>query len=290
MRIGLIVDLHGRSDASGHPSPSWSETRAAVMAAESAGFDIVVYEDALMYPGDDVRHGVWESVSVSGALAEATTSIEFGPSVFNGVYRNPGLVANIASTLAHISRGRFVLGIGAGNTPDDYVLYGFPIDHRFSRFADAIEIIHEMLQGGPAHVDGEFWTTDGAEMVFHPGEMKPRLVIAAGGPKMMGLTARYADEWNWWAMASDPDDNIARMVTQIEAACESVGRDPKSLLRSVDVYRINPLGNPNQISEDLLNYTGLGFDEVRCAFDSDPASLASAVEAMEDVVSLVHRS
>ena len=82
MRIGLINQLHGRPGGAA-PAPGWQSILARANAAEEVGFDSFVYEDALLYKAEAGDMGVWEAVSISGALAAATTTIEIGPSVFN---------------------------------------------------------------------------------------------------------------------------------------------------------------------------------------------------------------
>ena len=130
MRIGIIIGLHGRqADA-----PTWRHVRDQVLAAEAVGFDLAVVEDALFYPSEaGPPAGAWESVSIVAAMAAATSRLEVGHSVINAPYRSAALTAKIAETLDEISGGRFVLGIGLGNSVD-YDQFGVPADHRYSRF------------------------------------------------------------------------------------------------------------------------------------------------------------
>lgn len=174
MRIGLINQLHGRPDG-GTPAPTWESISARAAAAEAAGFDIFVFEDALLYRGDAATDGVWESVSIAAALAASTSKIDIAQSVLNSPYRSPALTAKIAETIDEISGGRFILGIGAGNTPDsDYEAFGFPTDRRFSRFAEAIQIIHALLKHGRVDFEGEYYSARNAEMVLRrPRGLRP---------------------------------------------------------------------------------------------------------------------
>ena len=124
MRIGLITQLHGRPGGA-TPAPSWESISERAAAAESAGFDMFVFEDALLYRGETATDGAWESVSIAAAIAATTTDIGLGQSVLNSPYRSPAMTAKIADTIDEISGGRFVLGIGAGNTADaDYEAFG----------------------------------------------------------------------------------------------------------------------------------------------------------------------
>jgi len=264
VRVGVIMELSGRPGPDGRSAPSWEELKARAVSAESAGFDTLVYEDALMYRGPTDNVGVWEAVAISGAIAEATSRIEFGPSVFNGVYRNPAMLANVAMTLDEVSGGRFLLGLGAGNTPDDYEAFGFPTDHRFTRFAEAVDIIHRMIHGEAAYLEGRFWRAAGSETVLR-GPRRPPIIIAAGGPRMMRLTANYADEWNWWVTLSDSHDDLAAHVRQFDNECEQANTDPASIRRSLDLYGMEQGIGPNELAESILAFGALGFGEVRCA-------------------------
>lgn len=302
MRVGLINQLHGRPQGS-QPAPSWESISARAKAAEDAGFDIFVFEDALLYRWPEgPTDGVWESTSMAAALAASTSVIRIAHSVVNSPYRSPAMMASIATTLDEISGGRYVLGIGAGNTPDsDYEAFGFPTDHRYSRFAEAIEIIHSLLKTGKVDFEGEFYTARDAELVLRgPSTEGPPINIAAGGPKMLRLVAKYADEWNWWGW----DESLEQIQTRFEPiletlslALEEEGREPQSLKRTIDVYSVIPpgldvdheLNNPitgsaDEIAGFILGLGELGFEEVRC--DLVPKS-ARAIEAMAPVVELV---
>lgn len=305
MRIGLITPLHGRPGTDPEP-PSWSSVRDLARTAEAVGFDMFVFEDVLMYRGEEHTNGVWESMAIAAALAEATSTIRFGQSVVNAPYRNPALTASMATTLDEISGGRYVLGVGAGNSPEsDYVGFGFPTDHRYSRFAEWIDILTTLLREGRADIDGEYWSAHGAELVLRgPSPHGPTITIAGGGPKMLALAARYGDEWNWWGWDETLDEISARlspMMAALDDACAELDRDPDDLVRTIDVYSVVPPGfdaaNASMdkpvsgSAEDIAGFVaelgGLGFSEVRVDLTE---KTPSAVEAMAPVVDLVHRA
>lgn len=301
MDIGLIVQLHGRTG--GTLNPDWKSILALAEAAESSGFDIFVFEDALMYRGDEHTDGCWESGAIAGAIAAATNRIRFGQSVLNSPYRSPTLTASTATTLDEISGGRYVLGIGAGNT-NDYNEFGFPDDRRYSRFSEAIHIIHGLLKQGRIEFSGEFYSVADAELVLRgPRPHGPSINIAAGSTKMLGLVARYGDEWNWWAWDESLEQITQRMtpvIDELQRACEAASRDPSDIRRTLDLYSVVPpgfdpgsemsqpvAGTAQEIAEFILAMAELGFEEVRCDLtDKSPG----AVEAMTEVVELVHEA
>ena len=304
MEIGLINELHGRPGTEKHPT--WESLAERAGVAEDIGFDVFVFEDALMYRGDEATDGVWESMTMAGALAARTSKMRIGQSVINAVYRSPAMTASMAETLHEISGGRYEFGIGAGNTPDsDYVGFGFPTDFRYSRFEEAIEIIHSLLKTGHADFDGRFHSARNAELVLRgPGEMGPPITIAAGGDKMLRLAARYGDVWNWWVWGWDREataDSLGPMVHTLEVESREAGRDEGALRRCLDVYTVVPeefsgtevpnmesplTGSSQQIAEELLSLERFGVSEVRC---SVYPSSNEALEAMKPVVDLVHR-
>lgn len=305
MRIGLINQLHGSPEGP-VAAPTWADIAERAEAAEKAGFDMFVFEDALLYRGESATYGVWESVSIAAALAAVTSEIGLGQSVINSPYRSPAMTAKIAETIDEISGGRYVLGIGAGNTADsDYAAFGVAADRRYSRFAEAIQIIHALLKEGEVDFEGEFYSARDSELVLRgPRASGPPINVAAGSPKMLALAARYGDAWNWWGYdmtREELEDHLRPVIQQLDAACETGSRDPAGLERTLDLYTVipepfrnradespleNPItGTPEEISEFILSLSDLGFDEVRC--DVWPKT-TEAVEAMEPVVDRVH--
>ncbi len=309
MRIGLNTHLFGRPDGN-TPAPSWKSVRERAIAAEAVGFDSFVFEDSLSYHWEEAAtDGAWESVSIAAAVAATTNRIELGQSVFNTPFRSPALIAKIVDTIDEISGGRYVLGIGAGNATDtDYEAFGFPSDHRYSRFAEAIQIIHGLLKNGSVDFEGEFYSAKQAELVLRgPRPEGPPINIAAQGPKMLRLVAKYADVWNWWGWeetVEQIDKRTRPMIELLEKACEEEDRDPSTLGRTLDVFTVVPegfstdgmtvyhfdmdqpvTGTSEQIADYILSLGQIGFQEVRC--DVYPQTTA-AVEALQPVVQIVH--
>jgi alkanesulfonate monooxygenase SsuD/methylene tetrahydromethanopterin reductase-like flavin-dependent oxidoreductase (luciferase family) len=304
MRIGLVVGVHGTHAE----HPRWADILAQVVAAEKAGFDLVVVEDALFARGQTESVGFWESVSIVAGLAAATERIGIGHSVLNAPYRSPGLTASIATTLDEISGGRYVLGIGMGNTPDDYEPFGIDVDKQFSRFADALPIVTDLLRTGHSDRAGVFHRARGAELVIRgPRPQGPPVIVAAKGPRMLRLAAELGDGWNWWTSSGRDMSDLTQTTTELDQACREVGRDPSTLRRTLDVYSVSPpaprrpgsepdrpanviSGSAREIAEVLLGFGTLGFDEARVdlAVQGGPDGRASAIASMAAVVDIVH--
>src|SRR3954471_20717293 len=151
---------------------------AMARAAEDAGFDSIWLGDHLLYdlPNGEVR-GPWEVWTALAALASVTERVELGPLVASTSFHAPPMLAKLAATVDAISGGRLILGLGAGwNTPD-YRAYGFPYDHRVSRFGEAFTIIRALLADGSIDFHGTYY--EATNCVLHP--RSPR----AGGPPLM---------------------------------------------------------------------------------------------------------
>ena len=294
MRVGVALRMIEGAEEGGRLVPRWEHIRAQAVAAEQAGFDLVTVADAVSEGG----RGYWEGMTLAGALAASTSEIGIAHSVVNAPYRAPAVVARAADTLDEISAGRYTLGIGAGNTPDDYEMFAMDADPRFSRFSDSVEVIAQLLRTGRADFDGTFehahadwWSPRG------PRPTGPPIVIAAGGPKMVDLTARLADGWNWWADASGTAEHLRAIIANLEEASDRHGRNP---VRSIDMYSFDPLGliddrpagvatgTADQMAAPIVSMRDLGVEEVRIDVYADPPRLAEATLAMSDVVRLVH--
>jgi alkanesulfonate monooxygenase SsuD/methylene tetrahydromethanopterin reductase-like flavin-dependent oxidoreductase (luciferase family) len=115
-------------------------------AAEEAGFDSIWVGDHLLYRGDGrEERGPLEAWTLLAALASATERVTLGPLVACAGFHPPGVLAKMAATIAELSAGRFVLGLGAGWSEVEHRAFGLPFDRRVSRFAESFEIVSRLL-------------------------------------------------------------------------------------------------------------------------------------------------
>ena len=154
-RIKVGLDLP-TSDRTGL---GWSELRDIAMLAEDVGFDSIWLDDHLLYHmrGAPEPNGNWESWSMLSALAACTKTVELGNLVLGMGFRNPALLAKMADTVDEISGGRLILGVGTGYHEVEYRAFGYPFDHRFGRFAEAIQIVSTLLKTGEIDFDGTYY-------------------------------------------------------------------------------------------------------------------------------------
>jgi alkanesulfonate monooxygenase SsuD/methylene tetrahydromethanopterin reductase-like flavin-dependent oxidoreductase (luciferase family) len=144
------------------------------------------------------------------------------------------MLAKIADTVDDISGGRVVLGLGAGWVEAEFHAFGFPFDHRVGRFEEAIQIITGLLHREPASFEGTYHAVrDGELLPPGPRPQGPPIMVAAKGPRMLRLTARYADAWN--ADFGSTPTTIQTLNNEVDAACRDVGRDSGTLGRSASL-------------------------------------------------------
>src|SRR5215470_2443698 len=112
----------------------YATIRAIAHQAETDGFDSIWLADHLFYrtPGEPTR-GIWECWTMLSALAEATKRVELGTLVTCNTFRNPAILAKMASTVDELSHGRLILGIGAGWNEPEYEAFGLTSDHKVDR-------------------------------------------------------------------------------------------------------------------------------------------------------------
>lgn len=172
MRIGISLDFM-QGTRPGTKRLSWESVRAQAATAERVGFDVIAVPDAFRYRLPEHSVGFYESVTVAAAVLEATSRIDVAHDMMNTPYRAPALIAASAKTLHDIGEGRYWLGLGAGNTPEsDYRAAGVPADHRYSRFAETVEIVHGLLSGEVVDYDGAYHRVEDAELVL-PASGRP---------------------------------------------------------------------------------------------------------------------
>jgi probable F420-dependent oxidoreductase len=281
MRLGIVVSL---DEAGPRGAPlRFQAVRAQAQAAERIGLDSFWVPDHFFYraPGQEGIVGQWEAMTVLSALAAVTERITLGPMVAATSFRNPALLAKMADTLDEISGGRFVLGLGAGWHQPEYDAFGYPFDHRASRFEEALRIIVPLLREGQVTFAGEYErATDCVLRPRGPTARGPRILVGGFRPRMLRLIARDADAWNT-AWHTKPEQVTARWE-QMTAACAEVGRDPATLELTAGVMlRIarpgetpapstsHIVGEPEQIAEVLRGFREVGVQHLVMVVEPD---------------------
>ncbi len=223
--IGLSLPTWPLRDGS---YATWPEMRALARGIEDIGVDTLWVPDHFQrtLPGRP-RFGFWECWTILTAAAEATTTIGIGPLIACTGFRNPALLAKMATTLDEVSGGRLVLGLGSGvpARDDSWRAFGYPSDRPVGRYAEAVEIIVRMLREREVSFGGTHFHTDGAEIIPRgPRPDGPPVWVAALGERTSELAARWGDAANVNTALCSADDVTAIRATMARA-CAAVGRD-----------------------------------------------------------------
>lgn len=236
LKVGLFINIGERMLAG--ETPRWKDIEATAKLAEEIGFDSIWVPDHLLFKMEpDNPEGFWEAMSMLSAMAAVTERVELGAAVNCTSFRNPALFAKMVDTVDEISGGRFVLGLGAGYHDPEYAAFGYPTDHRYSRFVEAFTIIRGLLRDGTIDFEGKYYSARECELLPRgPRTSGPRIMIGTTGAKMLRLTAEHADEWNGWLPTrTNHPSAVPAMREMVDAACDEVGRDPATLGRSLGV-------------------------------------------------------
>jgi alkanesulfonate monooxygenase SsuD/methylene tetrahydromethanopterin reductase-like flavin-dependent oxidoreductase (luciferase family) len=164
-------------------------------------------------------------------MAARHPQLTFGHAVLCQSFRNPALLAQLGATLHFLSGGRFILGIGAGWHEEEYLAYGYdfpPARTRVEQLEETLQIIRALWTEESATFAGRHHRVSDARCEPKPNPMPP-IMIGAFKPKMLRVTARYAD---WWNVSSTGVERYRHLVEELERACAEVGRDPMTLRRT----------------------------------------------------------
>jgi alkanesulfonate monooxygenase SsuD/methylene tetrahydromethanopterin reductase-like flavin-dependent oxidoreductase (luciferase family) len=195
----------------------WSAVVERTIRAEAAGFDSVWLADHLFlgiekYGGPPGDHFGFDPVIALGALAPRTTTIGLGILVLCGPLRPPKLLVRQLQTLQDTAGGRLVPGVGAGWYEPEFAAAGIPFERPGARLRQLEALLDLFAEWG-----------------------LPRLV-GGRGDRLLELVARKADAWNTvWAWTPEA---WAERSAFLDRACESIGRDPATVERSLGLYAL----------------------------------------------------
>jgi alkanesulfonate monooxygenase SsuD/methylene tetrahydromethanopterin reductase-like flavin-dependent oxidoreductase (luciferase family) len=277
--------------------PSWGTLAEMAHTAEEVGLDSVWVGDHYLYRHPHGARGPWEAWTQLAAIAAITSRVQIGPLVASTSFHEPGVLAKMAATVDEISGGRLVLGLGAGWNETEYRAFGFPFDHRISRFEEAFTIIRTLLREGAIDFEGRYYTLRECELRPRgPRPQGPPLLIGSSGPRMLRITMPYADAWNAWFLdTGNRPSGIPAQRVLVDSACREVARDPAEIERTVAVFvrlpgaqhqrlsRVPPLeGAPDEIARVLRIYAAEGIGHVQLVIDpATPAGVASLAPVLE---------
>lgn len=254
------------------PQPPYSQVRRTWRDLERAGVDGLWTWDHFFTewtPGD------FEGWSLLAALAEATDQARVGVLVTAATFRHPGLLAKIVTTVDHVSEGRLIVGLGAARLAAEHEAFGLA----FPPPGERVKLVEQTCRVLAGLGSGRL-TMASDHLCFEnaPGDPlplqrpQPPILIGAHGPRLIEVTARYAQYWNCFGSL---EEQVA-IAKRMDATCERVGRDPASLRRL-------PALLPAMVKPGAAaRYRDAGFDGViLIAPSNDPAATLPLVEMLQ---------
>jgi alkanesulfonate monooxygenase SsuD/methylene tetrahydromethanopterin reductase-like flavin-dependent oxidoreductase (luciferase family) len=253
------------------PEDRWWAAEPKWRAAEEYGFDHAWTYDHLGWRSL-VGSPWFSAVPTLSAAAMVTNRIRLGTFVASPNFRHPVPFTRELTTLDDLADGRLVLGVGSGGGGYDLEVFGaaeLPAAERTDRFVEFVEALDGLLRVDGFDYSGDYYTARGARNLPGPVQRpRPPLLVAANGPRAMGLAARLGDGWvtngepadtqeGWWR-------SVRELVARFEEATHHGGRDPATVSRylSLDAAPVFSLSSVEAFSDAAGRAGELGFTDV----------------------------
>ena len=211
---------------------TWEKTVERWQLFERLGYESAWLCDHLVQPSRP-EGPYMEAWTLLGGLAAVTNRIRIGVLVTSNTFRYPQVLAKMAVTVDHISRGRLEIGMGAGWYEPEHTMFGieFPETRELvARFREAVQVVDLLTREDTSTFTGSYYRLKEARS--RPGTVqspRPPLVLGAFGPRMLRIVARYADTWNAFGTPAE----MAERNQMLDGICREIGRDPQTLDRSL---------------------------------------------------------
>ena len=286
MRIGLHYWNFSTPADPALIAPTLADTARIAEQAGISSFSLMDHYFQMGTAGTTAEDPMLEGYTALGYVAAVTDRMTLGLLVTGVMYRHPGLLAKIVTTLDVLSGGRALLGLGASWYEREQRGLGVPVvpvGERFERLEETIQICLQMWSDDNGPYDGRHYQL--AETVCVPAPLRrprPPILIGGGGEqKTLRLVARYADACNLFA---GDMDQVAHKFDVLRAHCADEGRDYDAIAKTVMIS--GPvLGDVDSLLADVERYAELGVSEVQLLPDRHPVRFAE--EVAEQIASRV---
>ncbi len=173
-------------------------------------------------------HRHLDGLAMAAAVAALTKNTPIATSVVDTARRHPAMLAQTALTISHISKGRFILGLGSGEM-ENVVPYGFDFSRPVARFEESLKVIRLLWESdGPVDFEGQFFKLHHARLDTEPFDGKaPPIWVGCSGPRMLAITGAHAD--GWWPVGTITVEGYSAQLAALHEAAERSGRDPAAL-------------------------------------------------------------
>jgi F420-dependent oxidoreductase-like protein len=202
--------------------------------AEELGFDWASVFDHFLPIQADPEGPCFEGLTLLAAMAAHTSRMRVGMIVLGVTYRHPALVANMASTIDHVSDGRLEFGLGAAWYELEHEQYGIPfppIGERMDMLDEACRVVRSLWTEERTTFDGRHYRLRDAHCEPKPlQEHLPLWIGGSGERRTLRIAAEHADGWNTLLL---PVDEYRHKVDVLASHCAAVGRDPAQIRKQV---------------------------------------------------------
>jgi F420-dependent oxidoreductase-like protein len=276
MKLGLHYWNYSIPGESAKIAPTLAEAARIAEQAGLSSFTVMDHYFQMEQAGAD--EPMLEGYTTLGYVAGKTDRMTLGLLVTGVMYRYPGLLAKIVTTLDVLSGGRARLGIGASWYEREQRGLGVPVvpvGERFERLEETLRICLQMWSEDNGPFDGRHYQL--AETLCVPAPIRqphPPIMIGGGGEKKtLRLVARYADACN--VFGTTPAE-VARKLEVLREHCAAEGRDYASVEKTVLATR-PALADVDGFMADAAEYAALGVTEVQVMPDRHPVEFAEQV-------------
>ena len=253
MKIGLqIPDFTWP----GGPPRLGADLAAVARTADDAGFEFLAVMDHFFQIGviGPPEREMLEAYTTLGYFAGCTSRIKLLTLVTGSVYRHPGILAKIVTTLDVLSAGRAWLGIGAAWNEEESRGLGIPfppVVERFERLEETLQICLQMWRGDQSPYHGRHYQLE--RPINSPQALSrphpPILIGGSGERKTLRFVARYAQACNLF-----PSPELPRKLDVLRAHCEAEGRDYDDILKTC--YFIFDVGEKGEKAGEIVDQLG----------------------------------
>ena len=244
MQVGVALPQYDYSLAGERPLTFASIERFAVAAARAGASSLWLSDhlflDLAKYGGSPEPEGCFDPLVTLAALSLLVPDVRLGTLVLCEALRPAAVLAKSLATLDRISDGRLDVGLGAGWYEPEYDAIGMKMPspgERLDRLVEALAVTKGLLDGGPFTFDGVHHRAfDAHNLPAAVQTPRPRVFVGGKGNRLLRIVAEHADGWNTcWVWT--PDDYKERVDT-LARACETIGRDPASVWRTLGLYAL----------------------------------------------------
>jgi alkanesulfonate monooxygenase SsuD/methylene tetrahydromethanopterin reductase-like flavin-dependent oxidoreductase (luciferase family) len=245
------------------------ELRRRWRHAEQLGFDVVWNCDTIVEP-DRPRHMMFDGPTTLTLMAADTATIRVGTLTSSLYFRHPVTLAKAVTTVDHLSGGRLEVGLGVGDPSAGARAAGvdWSAAEQVARFAEFVELFDLLLRQEVTSYQGQYYRCSEAEVIPLPVQgPRPPITIAAHGPKMLRIAARYADAWSSWGgygVVTEDDfyAATAERSHRFDDLCVAAGRDPSMIRHSVVCFPpLTPWESVGYFNDMVGRFAEIGIDE-----------------------------